>query len=103
MSQPPVSQPPVSQPAAGAPAVRQYRVTYTDTASELLEADRVDVEAGAWLVLRRTVHVVGRPREVVVRRIAAATVRRVEEVAGGRAAPAGRADRRQRTARKAAP
>ena len=48
--------------------------------SEVVEADRVDLEAGAWIVLRRTVHVVGRPREVVVRRIAASTVARVEEV-----------------------
>jgi hypothetical protein len=73
--------------------VPQYRVTYCDgprsgdaahdVRSELLEADRVDVEAGAWIVLRRTVHVVGRPREVVVRRIAASAVAEVEEVAGG--------------------
>ncbi len=50
--------------------------------TELIEADRVDVEAGAWIVLRRTVHVVGRPREVVVRRVAASTLARVEEVPG---------------------
>ena len=61
----------------------RYRVTYSDQTSELLEADRVDVEAGTCVVLRRVVHVVGRPREVVVRRIAATAVTGVDEVAGG--------------------
>ena len=68
----------------------QYRVIYQDVdhcpraiPDELVEADRVDVESSTWVVLRRTVHVVGRPREVVVRRIAASAVARVEEVAGG--------------------
>lgn len=57
-----------------------YQVTYVDTTVELYDADRVDVEGAAWVVLRRTVPVVGRPREVVVRRLAAATVAAVEQV-----------------------
>lgn len=47
---------------------------------DLVEADRVEVEADVWLVFRRTVHVIGTPREVVVRRLPAAPVAEVAEV-----------------------
>jgi hypothetical protein len=60
----------------------QYRVTYTgDRPDEVIEADQVTVEGSNGLVvLRKTVLVAGQPREVVVRRLAGATVRAVEEV-----------------------
>lgn len=60
-----------------------FRVTYrpeADQHPELLEADRVDVEGGAWLVFRRTVFVIGRAREVVIRRLPADSVAEVFEV-----------------------
>jgi hypothetical protein len=59
-----------------------YRITYTDDrADEVVEAERVTVEGSNGLVvLRKTVTVAGQPREVVVRRIAGAGVRAVDEV-----------------------
>ena len=60
-----------------------FRLTYRPGAvasSELVEAARVDVEGDAWLVFRSTVFVIGRPREVVVRRVAAGPVADVAEV-----------------------
>lgn len=57
-----------------------FEVTHDDGRRELVEADRVDVEAETWVVLRRSVTVIGRPREVVVRRIAALGVLSVEQV-----------------------
>ena len=61
----------------------QFRVTYRDSTDEVVEADRLDVEGEAWIVLRRAVPVMGRPRDVVVRRIAAPSVQGVEEVVRG--------------------
>ena len=59
-----------------------HTVTYrpeTGKPAEDVEADTAEVDTtGLWLVLRRTVLVVGRPREVVVRRIDARDVARVE-------------------------
>ena len=63
-----------------------FRVTYLPDPAEgprpddLVEADRVEVEADVWLVFRRTVYVIGAPREVVVRRLPAAPVADVAEV-----------------------
>jgi hypothetical protein len=59
-----------------------YRITYTDDrADQVVEAERVTVEGSNGLVvLRKTVTVAGQPREVVVRRIAGAGVRTVDEV-----------------------
>lgn len=63
-----------------------YRVTYRSDPDagarpdDLVEADRVEVEAEVWLVFRRTVYVIGAPREVVVRRLPAAPVVDVAEV-----------------------
>ncbi|MCU1693884.1 MAG: hypothetical protein JWM64_2975 [Frankiales bacterium] len=47
---------------------------------DLVEADRVEVEADVWLVFRRTVFVIGAPRDVVVRRLPAAPVIDVAQV-----------------------
>ena len=64
-----------------------FRITYRadpdapDRPTDLVEADRVEVEADVWLVFRRTVYVIGTPREVVVRRLPAAPVADVTEVA----------------------
>ena len=61
----------------------QYRIRFhasTGLVDEHLEAERLDVEAGGWLVFRATVLVIGAPREVVVRRVAAAPVRQVVQV-----------------------
>ena len=44
-----------------------YRLTHPDGSHELLEADSARVE-GIHTVLRGTAFVIGRPREVVVRR-----------------------------------
>ena len=46
----------------------------------LVEADRVELESEVWLVFRRTVFVIGTPRDVVVRRLPAAPVADVAEV-----------------------
>jgi hypothetical protein len=56
-----------------------YRVTFTDGSTEDVPAERADVE-DRHVVLRRTVLVIGRPREVVVRRFAGAAVARVDEL-----------------------
>ena len=47
---------------------------------ELLQAERLDVEGGTWLVFRAMVLVIGAPREVVVRRLAASAVATVTQV-----------------------
>jgi len=62
--------------------MKQYRVTYTDDrVDEVVEAERVTVEGSIGLVaLRKTVMVMGQPREVVVRRIVGAVVRAEDEV-----------------------
>ena len=52
-----------------------YRLVSVGQPDELLEADSARVE-GIHTVLRGTVHVMGRPREVVVRRAPARRVRR---------------------------
>lgn len=67
-----------------------FRVTYRpddDTSGsdgprpdDLVEADRVELESEVWLVFRRTVFVIGAPRDVVVRRLPAAPVADVVEV-----------------------
>ena len=63
-----------------------FRITYRADAVEgprpddLVEADGVELEADVWLVFRRTVFVVGKPRDVVVRRLPAAPVLDVAEV-----------------------
>ena len=53
----------------------------TDLPPELVDTDRVDLEGELWLVFRRVVMVIGLPREVVVRRLPAAPVADVVEVA----------------------
>lgn len=61
----------------------RYRVTYCPTVGgepEVIEAERYEREAGGSLVFRRTVFVVGRPRDVVVRRLSASSVSAVEAV-----------------------
>ena len=61
-----------------------YRVLHrpeTDLLPELVDADRVDVEGELWVVFRRMVTVIGQPREVVVRRLPAAPIADVVEVA----------------------
>ena len=61
----------------------RYRIRFhaeTGWADELVEAERLDCEAGGWLVFRATVLVIGAPREVVVRRVATAPVRQVTQV-----------------------
>jgi hypothetical protein len=63
--------------------VPHYRIrfhTSTGLTDEHVEAERLDHEAGGWLVFRATVLVIGAPREVVVRRVAAAPVRQVTQV-----------------------
>jgi len=62
--------------------MKKYRVIYTDDrADEVVEAERVTVEGSNGLVaLRKTVMVMGQPREVVVRRIVGAVVRAEDEV-----------------------
>ena len=67
-----------------------FRVTYradddgegglTPRPDDLVEADRVELESEVWLVFRRTVFVIGAPRDVVVRRLPAAPVADVAEV-----------------------
>lgn len=57
-----------------------FRLTPPDQPLELLDANTCRRE-GAYLVLRGTVLVMGRPREVVLRRVPAAVL--VEEVDGG--------------------
>ena len=60
-----------------------YRIRFhasTGRAEEVLEAERLDVEAGGWLVFRATVLVIGSPREVVVRRLTCAGVQAVTQV-----------------------
>lgn len=56
-----------------------YRVTFTDGTVEDVQAERADVEE-RHVVLRRTVLVIGQPREVVVRRLAGSAVSSVDEV-----------------------
>lgn len=60
----------------------QYRIIYTDNRpDEVVKAERVNVEgSNGLIVLRTTVTVAGHPREVVVRRLAGAGVRAVDEV-----------------------
>ncbi len=61
----------------------RYRPSPEDAAAPpdcLVEADSVQVEADVWLVFRRTVFVIGAPRDVVVRRLPAAPVADVAEV-----------------------
>ena len=60
--------------------MKKYRVTYTDDrADEVVEAERVTVEGSNGLVaLRKTVMVIGQPREVVVRRIVGAAITAVD-------------------------
>ena len=61
-----------------------YRVLYrpeTVLLPEFVDADRVDVEGELWVVFRRMVTVMGQPREVVVRRLPAAPIADVVEVA----------------------
>lgn len=60
----------------------RYRPSPEDAArpDDLVEADSVQVEADVWLVFRRTVFVIGAPRDVVVRRLPAAPVADVAEV-----------------------
>lgn len=57
-----------------------YVVRYTDpaVADEDVDAEEMARE-GVWLVFRRTVMVIGRPRTVVVLRVPAAAVSRVEQ------------------------
>ncbi len=61
-----------------------YRVQYLPDAAlppESVDAESVDLDtSGVWLVFRRTVYVIGKPREVVVRRLAAREVAEVAEV-----------------------
>lgn len=62
-----------------------YRVTYRPDVPqppELVEADRVELEADVWLVSRRTVFLIGRAREVVIRRLPAGPGAEVVEVVG---------------------
>ena len=47
---------------------------------DLVEADRIELESEVWLVFRRTVFVIGTPRDVVVRRLPAAPVVGVAQV-----------------------
>jgi hypothetical protein len=65
--------------------VPTFRITYRpelDRAREDVEADRADVEGGnGMVVLRGTVLLMGRPREVVVRRLSARDVLSVDPVA----------------------
>lgn len=61
-----------------------YRVLYrpdNELPAEFIEADRVDLEGELWLVFRRTVSVIGQPREVVVRRLPASPIADVVKVA----------------------
>lgn len=62
-----------------------YLVTYRPETRrpETVEADAVDVGGQTHLVFRCTQLVIGRPREVVVRRIQAATVTAVEQLGPG--------------------
>ena len=61
-----------------------YRVTYRTglpMATEDIEADSVTVQAGTGhVVLHRAVLVIGRPREVVVRRLRGQDVERVNRL-----------------------
>lgn len=59
-----------------------YRLHHPDQPAELLEADSARRE-GIHTTLRGTVLVMGRPREIVLRRVPAAVL--VEEVASGHA------------------
>lgn len=59
-----------------------FRVTFTDGSTEDVQAERADVEE-RHVVLRRTVLVIGQPREVVVRRLAGDAVAQVDEVGRG--------------------
>lgn len=61
-----------------------YRLHHPDSPAELLEADSARRE-GIHTTLRGTVLVMGRPREIVLRRVPAAV--RVEAVAGSVASP----------------
>lgn len=47
---------------------------------EHLEAERLDVEGGTWLVFRASALVIGAPREVVVRRLPTSAVGTVTQV-----------------------
>jgi len=62
----------------------QFTVTYrteTSRPPEQVEADTVAVEAGGQVVLRRSVVVIGQPREVVVLRLAGRDLLSVEPTA----------------------
>lgn len=59
-----------------------FTVTYrpeTGLAPETVEAHTVRVEADAQVVLRRTVWVIGQPRDIVVRRLPGTHVLSVEQ------------------------
>jgi hypothetical protein len=61
----------------------QFCITYrpeTNLPPEVVEAEHATVEGEANVVLRGTVLVIGQPREVVVRRIRAVDVLRVDEL-----------------------
>ncbi len=64
------------------PTLPTYRLTNPNGSAELLQADNDRVE-GIFTVLRGTAYVIGRPREVVVRRVPSNV--RVERVDGLRA------------------
>ena len=64
----------------------EYRITYrpdADRAPEVVDADDVTLEGESHLVFRRTQLVIGRPRQVVARRIVAAGVLTVDECPQG--------------------
>jgi hypothetical protein len=68
--------------------VPPYRITFTTPTGrddEVVMAERLDVEAGGWLVFRATVLVIGSPREVVVRRVTSSGVQAVTQVVWPRA------------------
>jgi hypothetical protein len=59
-----------------------YRITYADDrAAEMVEAERVTVEAGNQIVFHNTVLLMGLPREVIARRLSTADVQAVDEIA----------------------
>lgn len=58
----------------GPPTMPTYRVSYADGRLEHVEGDHVTVEGESHIVIRRTMLVIGKPREVVVRRIRAVDI-----------------------------
>lgn len=57
-----------------------YRITFADGRTEDVDGDHVALEGESHIVIRQTVLVIGRPREVVVRRLVAGGVDDVSEV-----------------------